>query len=84
MFLLGRGRELLVLGLFSPFFIVAWLKKKNHSLFFSAQFRFDACLPWGATQEEVYDSCARSIVDSVLAGFNGTVLAYGQTGAGKT
>lgn len=29
------------------------------------------------------DSCAR-IVDGVVDGFNGTIMAYGQTGAGKT
>lgn len=27
---------------------------------------------------------ARPIVDKVLEGYNGTILAYGQTGAGKT
>ena len=27
---------------------------------------------------------ARPIVNSVMDGFNGTVFAYGQTGAGKT
>jgi kinesin family member 3A len=27
---------------------------------------------------------ARPIVDKVLEGYNGTILAYGQTGTGKT
>ncbi len=35
-------------------------------------------------QAEVYESCARPLVDKFLAGFNATVLAYGQTGSGKT
>ena len=33
---------------------------------------------------ELYDETFRSLVDSVLAGFNGTIFAYGQTGTGKT
>jgi Kinesin motor domain len=37
-----------------------------------------------ATQGEVYAAAVRPIVDDVLAGYNGTVMAYGQTGAGKT
>ena len=35
-------------------------------------------------QVELYDETFRSLVDSVLAGFNGTIFAYGQTGTGKT
>lgn len=37
-----------------------------------------------AAQDYVYDHACRDIVDSVIDGLNGTVLAYGQTGAGKT
>eukprot|EP01137_Pigoraptor_chileana_P026532 Opistho-2@7958 len=37
-----------------------------------------------ASQEAIYDDCARSIVVKTLDGFNGTIMAYGQTGAGKT
>ena len=37
-----------------------------------------------SSQEETYNKTARDIVDSVLDGYNGTILAYGQTGAGKT
>lgn len=35
-------------------------------------------------QLDVYNETARPIVEKVLAGFNGTILAYGQTGTGKT
>lgn len=35
-------------------------------------------------QETTYDECAEDIVNSVLQGYNGTIMAYGQTGAGKT
>lgn len=33
---------------------------------------------------DVYNEIARPIVEKVLQGFNGTILAYGQTGTGKT
>jgi kinesin family protein 6/9 len=46
-------------------------------------FAFDSVLN-NASQGEVFETCARDIVGSVLAGINGTVLVYGQTGAGKT
>ncbi|CAN8030856.1 unnamed protein product, partial [Ixodes persulcatus] len=35
-------------------------------------------------QEEVYQNVGKPLVDNVLHGFNGTVFAYGATGAGKT
>lgn len=40
-------------------------------------FLFD---PNSSTQEEVYDICAHHIVVSVLEGYNGSIIAYGQTG----
>lgn len=33
---------------------------------------------------DVYNETARPIVEKVLAGYNGTIFAYGQTGTGKT
>jgi Kinesin motor domain len=33
---------------------------------------------------QVFEDSAQSIVNGVLEGYNGTILAYGQTGAGKT
>jgi kinesin family protein 5 len=50
----------------------------------STSFTFDAVHESGATQRELYDSCARATIDDVLRGYNGTIFAYGQTGAGKT
>eukprot|EP00762_Andalucia_godoyi_P004055 ANDGO_06360.mRNA.1 Kinesin-like protein KLP1 len=46
-------------------------------------FRFDSVLH-NSSQEAVYDSVASEIVQSVLDGYNGTIMCYGQTGAGKT
>jgi len=47
------------------------------------QFKFNKILH-NVNQEVMYDECADDIVNSVLQGYNGTILAYGQTGAGKT
>lgn len=35
-------------------------------------------------QEDVFDFSIKSTVDDILNGYNGTVFAYGQTGAGKS
>ncbi|KAJ3160014.1 Kinesin-like protein kif3a [Geranomyces michiganensis] len=47
-------------------------------------FTFDSVFDIQSTQQEVYNKTARPIVESVLAGYNGTIFAYGQTGTGKT
>jgi len=47
-------------------------------------FCFDRVFGKEATQWEVYNNTARTIVESVLNGYNGTVFAYGATGSGKT
>jgi len=47
-------------------------------------FTFDAVFGSNAEQKNIYDICAASVVESVLNGYNGTIFAYGQTGAGKT
>lgn len=39
---------------------------------------------FSSLQRDLYDETFRSLVDSVLNGFNGTIFAYGQTGTGKT
>lgn len=35
-------------------------------------------------QPDIYNEAIVPIIESVLEGFNGTVLAYGQTSSGKT
>ncbi|KAH3708306.1 kinesin-like protein KIF9 isoform X2 [Dreissena polymorpha] len=37
-----------------------------------------------STQDQVFDTVASGIVTSALDGYNGTLMCYGQTGAGKT
>lgn len=45
---------------------------------------FDKVFKPNATQEKVFNESAKSIVADVLAGYNGTIFAYGQTSSGKT
>merc|ERR1719440_2508214 len=47
------------------------------------EFLFDAVFGPEAQQAEVFDDCA-DLVQSAVDGFNVTIFAYGQTGAGKT
>lgn len=47
-------------------------------------FIFDKILQPNVSQEDVYNTTAKTIVADVLAGYNGTIFAYGQTSSGKT
>lgn len=47
-------------------------------------FSFDHVYDEHSTQEFVYENTAKQAVLSVLEGYNATILAYGQTGTGKT
>ena len=47
-------------------------------------FTFDTVFAPDVKQVDVYNRVARSIVNNVLEGYNGTIFAYGQTGTGKT
>ena len=47
-------------------------------------FTYDSAYDDDAKQEDLYEENFRSLVNSVLNGFNGTIFAYGQTGTGKT
>nr|XP_002713252.3 kinesin-like protein KIF15 isoform X2 [Oryctolagus cuniculus] len=47
-------------------------------------FTFDHVADVDTTQESVFSAVAKSIVESCMSGYNGTIFAYGQTGSGKT
>lgn len=47
-------------------------------------FKFDYVYGEDSNQKFVYENTAKSAVLSVLEGYNATMLAYGQTGTGKT
>ena len=50
----------------------------------NAPFTFDRVFDMASKQVEVFDFSIRSTVEDVMNGYNGTVFAYGQTGAGKS
>ncbi|XP_008847718.1 kinesin-like protein KIF15 [Nannospalax galili] len=47
-------------------------------------FIFDYVADMDTTQESIFSTVAKSIVESCMSGYNGTIFAYGQTGSGKT
>ncbi|KAL4158503.1 hypothetical protein PRNP1_004279 [Phytophthora ramorum] len=47
-------------------------------------FRFDQVLSAAVDQAGVFRLVGSDVVDGALSGYNGCILAYGQTGAGKT
>uniref|UniRef100_A0ACD5WQR4 Uncharacterized protein n=1 Tax=Avena sativa TaxID=4498 RepID=A0ACD5WQR4_AVESA len=57
------------------------LKKNNWA---SESYQFDEIFTENASQKRIYQVVAKPVVESVLEGYNGTVMAYGQTGTGKT
>ena len=48
------------------------------------EFIFDAVFDMNSKQESIYETIAFSLMENALDGYNGTIFAYGQTGAGKT
>jgi kinesin family member 11 len=48
------------------------------------KYTFDRAFGMDSQQHEVYASVVSPMIDEVLAGYNCTVFAYGQTGTGKT
>ncbi|KAG9397062.1 Kinesin motor domain [Carpediemonas membranifera] len=48
------------------------------------KYNFDHVLGPDTTQQKVFEACGMEVVDSCLNGYNGTIMAYGQTGTGKT
>ncbi|XP_039084179.1 kinesin-like protein KIF9 isoform X2 [Hyaena hyaena] len=46
-------------------------------------FKLDGVLH-NASQDLVYETVAKNVVSQALDGYNGTIMCYGQTGAGKT
>ncbi|XP_071976434.1 kinesin-like protein KIF19 isoform X1 [Engystomops pustulosus] len=58
----------------------AW--KANHSR--QRTFIFDAVMEQYASQDCVYESTTKSLLEGIVSGYNATVFAYGPTGTGKT
>lgn len=47
-------------------------------------FTYDASFDEDVEQSFMYEQSAFALVNNVIAGYNGTIFAYGQTGCGKT
>lgn len=56
----------------------------NPGPYITHSFVFDNVYDQNSTQKQVYESTARTVVESSLQGYNATIFAYGQTGTGKT
>jgi kinesin family member 2/24 len=48
------------------------------------RFSYDYCFDGNGANGEIYEKCVREVVEHVTSNGSGTVLAYGQTGTGKT
>lgn len=59
----------------------SFLPLRSKAMMPSSEFYFDEVLRPEAGQADVYQVAVAPVVEDVLSGYNGTVLAYGQTGA---
>ncbi|KAG5437042.1 hypothetical protein PCANB_001318 [Pneumocystis canis] len=50
----------------------------------SGRFVFDRVFDESARQSDIFEYSIQTTVDDILNGYNGTILAYGHTGSGKT
>ncbi|PNX54682.1 kinesin-like protein KIN12B-like, partial [Trifolium pratense] len=48
------------------------------------QFRFDSIFDSKTSQEDIFQSVGVPLVKNALAGYNTSILSYGQSGSGKT
>jgi kinesin family protein 5 len=66
--------------------IVKFLDNETCSITSSANapFAFDRVFDMSSTQADIFNFSIRTTVQDVMNGYNGTVFAYGQTGAGKS
>ena len=55
------------------------IPSKNHS-----SYSYDHVCDDGETQEEIFENVGVPVTDAFLEGYHGCLIAYGQTGAGKT
>ena len=61
-----------------PEYVAMRLSNAEHS------FRFTKVFSEDTTQREIFKVCAAPLLKGILGGYNAAVIAYGQTGAGKT
>ncbi|KAK5108757.1 hypothetical protein LTR62_007817 [Meristemomyces frigidus] len=73
---LDGGKEMVV---HAPTTLSATGKERNEK----HNYAFDRVFAPGAVNEQVFDEC-RDLIQSVVDGYNVSILSYGQTGSGKT
>eukprot|EP01135_Chromosphaera_perkinsii_P001088 Nk52_evm38s158 gene=Nk52_evmTU38s158 len=64
--------------------IMMKLASANHKRRKEVQYAFDVVFNEHVTQQEVYERTCKRLIEGVMTGYNGTMFAYGATGAGKT
>jgi len=47
-------------------------------------FMYDYVFDINSNQEEVFEQVGYPVLNNIVEGFNGTIMAYGQTSSGKT
>jgi hypothetical protein len=57
---------------------------ENGMVYNTYRFAFDRVYGTETPQQAIYEESARGAVTSVLQGYNASIIAFGQTGAGKT
>ena len=78
----GQSAEEMALNVLDPTFFHR--KREYEQRYFERQFKYDFCFWQDSTQQAVYESVGRPLLQHALDGFNCCILAYGQTGSGKT
>lgn len=79
---LNEGREKIVFCNLKAASI--FLQKPGGTASDGKDFTYDAVFDETCTQAGIFEDTGLDIVDSVMDGYNGTIFAYGQTGAGKS
>ena len=60
------------------------LRLQDEAVGISSGFEFDAVLGPRCGQQEVFDTCGKPVLEAALQGRRGSLLVYGESGAGKT
>lgn len=82
--LVGPGQPAQVVTLSENLAALSSNGVENGIVYNSYRFGFDRVYGPESSQEDVYVESARSAVQNVLQGYNASIVAYGQTGTGKT
>ena len=81
-----RARPLIGKELFERSTICVKVREEDNQILIGKDrtFSFDRVFGLDSKQEAVFEACVKNLVLGCFVGFNATILAYGQTGAGKT